>query len=177
VQDAISIDEAAENARRNAADGFRGGLGVVACPRNEAGQDIVRLGKTQLAADLLNTLAKNFIDLNLERRYEASTYATTLLEEKLAQTKVKLERNERALIEFQRSNAIVNLDDRQTVLSSTLTDYTVAVTRSTRSGRWPRRFTNWSRPIRRRRRRSLTARRCRRSRSRKPSCSRNTSIS
>src|SRR6185369_9286908 len=45
-------------------------------------------------------------------------------------TKAKLETNERALIEFQRANAIVSVDDRQTVLSSTLSDYTTAANKA-----------------------------------------------
>ena len=58
----------------------------------------------KLAADALNALAQNFITVNLERRYDASSYAKTFLEEKLAQTKAKLEDSERALIEFQRDS-------------------------------------------------------------------------
>ena len=59
----------------------------------------------RLAADALNALAQNFIAVNLERRYEASSYAKTFLEEKLAQTKARLEDSERALVEFQREPA------------------------------------------------------------------------
>ena len=57
----------------------------------------------RLAADALNALAQNFIAVNLERRFDASSYAKTFLEEKLAQTKAKLEESERALVDFQRA--------------------------------------------------------------------------
>ena len=84
----------------------------------------------QLAADALNTLAQNFINVNLERRYEATSYAKNFLEEKIAQTKVKLEEAERALVDFQRSQQIINIDDKQNVLAQTLSDFNSAGTRA-----------------------------------------------
>ena len=84
----------------------------------------------RLAAEILNSLAQNFINFNVEQRYDQSSYAKAFLEEKLAETKAKLETNERALIDFQRENAIVIVDDRQTVLSSTLADYSTAANKA-----------------------------------------------
>ena len=80
----------------------------------------------QLTADALNTLAENFINVNLERRYEATSYAKTFLEEKIAQTKAKLEDSERALVDFQRSQQIINIDDKQNILAQTLSDFNLA---------------------------------------------------
>jgi capsular exopolysaccharide synthesis family protein len=84
----------------------------------------------QLAADALNTLAQNFINVNLERRYEATSYAKNFLEEKIAQTKVKLEEAERTLVDFQRSQQIINIDDKQNVLAQTLSDFNSAGTKA-----------------------------------------------
>jgi uncharacterized protein involved in exopolysaccharide biosynthesis len=115
---------------RNVADSLRGGL-VVSPVKNTK---MVRLSyasaSPRLAADVLNAVAQTFINYNLEQRYDQSSYAKTFLEEKLAETKAKLESNERALIEFQRANAIVSVDDRQTVLSTTLSDYTPAANKA-----------------------------------------------
>ena len=125
-----SPEEAARTAARNAADGFRAAL-VVTPVRNTK---LVRVSyastNPKLAADLLNTLAQNFANFNLEQRYDSSSYAKTFLEGKLADTKAKLETNERALIDFQRENGIVSLDERQTVLTSTLADYTNAANKT-----------------------------------------------
>jgi len=125
-----SPEEAAKTASRQAADGFRAAL-VIAPVR---GTKLVRVSypstNPKLAADLLNTLAQNFANFNLEQRYDSSSYAKTFLEEKLAETKAKLETNEKALIDFQRENGIVNLDERQTVLTSTLSDYTAAANKT-----------------------------------------------
>ena len=84
----------------------------------------------RLAADALNALAQNFIAVNLERRYDASSYAKTFLEEKLAQTKAKLEESERQLAEFQRSQEIINVDDKQNVLAQTLSAYNQAASKA-----------------------------------------------
>ena len=83
-----------------------------------------------LAADALNALAQNFIAVNLERRYDASSYAKTFLEEKLAQTKAKLEESERSLAEFQRTQEIINVDDKQNVLAQTLSAYNQAASKA-----------------------------------------------
>jgi polysaccharide biosynthesis transport protein len=84
----------------------------------------------KLAADALNALAQNFIAVNLERRYDASSYAKTFLEEKLAQTKAKLEESERGLAEFQRRQEIINVDDKQNVLAQTFSAYNQAAAKA-----------------------------------------------
>ena len=83
----------------------------------------------KLASDALNALAQNFINVNLERRYEASSFAKTFLEEKIAQTKAKLEEAERLLVGFQRDQQIVNIDEKQNVLAQTLGDFNAAASK------------------------------------------------
>ena len=84
----------------------------------------------RLASDALTALAQNYIAVNLERRYEASSYAKTFLEEKLAQTKAKLEDSERALVEFQREQQIINVDEKQNMLAQTLASYNAAAAKA-----------------------------------------------
>jgi capsular exopolysaccharide synthesis family protein len=84
----------------------------------------------QLATDALNSLAQNFINVNLERRSEANSYAKAFLEEKIAQTKAKLEDAERQLVAFQRDHQIINVDDKQNVLAQTLSDFNSAGSRA-----------------------------------------------
>jgi capsular exopolysaccharide synthesis family protein len=84
----------------------------------------------RLAADVLNALAQNFIDINLERRSETTSYANAFLEEKIAQTKARLEDAERRLVAFQRDQQIINIDERQNVLAQTLSDFNTAGSRA-----------------------------------------------
>jgi len=82
------------------------------------------------AAKAVNTVAQAFININLERRFEASSYAKTFLEEKLLQTKAKLEDSERELIKYSRELEVVNLDEKQNLFSQTMQEYNAAVSRA-----------------------------------------------
>jgi succinoglycan biosynthesis transport protein ExoP len=79
------------------------------------------------AAKAVNTLAQSFININLERRFEASAYAKTFLEEKLLQTKAKLEDSERDLVQYSRDLEIFNLDEKQSISSQNLQEFNSAV--------------------------------------------------
>jgi capsular exopolysaccharide synthesis family protein len=68
------------------------------------------------AAAILNTLVKNFINMNMERRFDASTYARNFLQERLQQVKAKLEDSERELIGFARQEQIISVDDKQNIV-------------------------------------------------------------
>ena len=51
----------------------------------------------QLAAEIANGIAENFIGSGMQRRYEASTYARTFLQQQIAKTRRDLERVESAV--------------------------------------------------------------------------------
>ena len=82
------------------------------------------------AAKAVNTIAQAFININLERRFEASAYAKTFLEEKLLQTKAKLEDSERELVRYSRDLEIVNIDEKQNVYSQNLQEFNTAAARA-----------------------------------------------
>jgi succinoglycan biosynthesis transport protein ExoP len=82
------------------------------------------------AAKAVNVLAQAFINVNLERRYEASAYAKTFLEEKLLQTKARLEDSERELVRFSRELEIINIDEKQNVFSQNLQEYNTALAKA-----------------------------------------------
>jgi len=74
----------------------------------------------KLAATILNTLAKTYINLNLERRFDTSTYARNFLQERLQQVKAKLEESERDLVEFSRREQIFTVGDKESIVSQNL---------------------------------------------------------
>jgi capsular exopolysaccharide synthesis family protein len=83
------------------------------------------------AAKAVNTLAQSFININLERRFEASAYAKTFLEEKLGQTKAKLEDSERDLVKFSREMEVFNnLDDKANLSTQAVQEYSNAVAKA-----------------------------------------------
>ena len=79
------------------------------------------------AAKAVNTLAQSFININLERRFEAAAYAKTFLEEKLAQTKARLEDSERELVKFSRENEGFTVDDKQNASLQSVQEFSTAV--------------------------------------------------
>jgi succinoglycan biosynthesis transport protein ExoP len=83
------------------------------------------------AAKAVNAVAQSFININLERRFEASAYAKTFLEEKLGQTKAKLEDSERDLVKFSRDMEVFNnLDDKANLSTQAVQEYSNAVARA-----------------------------------------------
>nr|WP_213455862.1 GumC family protein [Thiocapsa sp.] len=64
------------------------------------------------AAEVANAVATNFINLNLERRYDASSFAKRFLEEQLAQARATLEESEKRFVAYAREREIVDTDNR-----------------------------------------------------------------
>ncbi len=67
----------------------------------------------QLSARITNAISQAFINLSLERRMDASSFAKTFLQDRLQQMKVKLEDSETKLNEYARAQEIVRTDDKQ----------------------------------------------------------------
>lgn len=80
------------------------------------------------AARTANAMARAFITMNLERKFDAANYAKDFLEEQIRVTKVKLEESERRLNAYAKDNGILSLDDKTNVLNQTFTDFSKAVT-------------------------------------------------
>lgn len=62
-----------------------------------------------VAARIANGFAENFIQANLDRKFESSGYAREFLEERIAQTKVRLEEAERQLVAYAANQQIINV--------------------------------------------------------------------
>jgi len=84
-----------------------------------------------LAAAAANTVAENFISVNLERRFEANSYAKTFLEQRIKLVKSKLEETERAQVEFAREKEIFSVDkDGGTTSAQKLTEFNAALAKA-----------------------------------------------
>lgn len=73
-----------------------------------------------LSARVSNSVARAFIELNLERRMDASSYAKTFLEERLEQVRSRLEDSEKKLNQYARKQEIVTIGDKQTLSTAKL---------------------------------------------------------
>jgi capsular exopolysaccharide synthesis family protein len=63
----------------------------------------------ELSAEIVNVYAEQFITANLDRKYDSSAYARQFLEERIAQTKARLEETERALVAYAANQEIINI--------------------------------------------------------------------
>src|SRR3546814_5252047 len=61
------------------------------------------------SAKVANTLGENFIQTNLERKIQATSYGRDLLQKQLGQLKQRLDESQRQLVNYASSAKIINL--------------------------------------------------------------------
>lgn len=64
-----------------------------------------------VAARVANGFSENFIQANLDRKFQSSAYAREFLEERIAQTKGRLEEAERQLVAYAANQQIINVGE------------------------------------------------------------------
>ena len=74
----------------------------------------------QLAASVVNSLVDNYVEYNFRTKYDASRQATGWMEQRLDELKVKVEKSEQAMVDYERQNNIVSVGDKQTVAEARL---------------------------------------------------------
>jgi len=62
-----------------------------------------------MSAQIANTWAQAFIEISLERRFDATSYARNFLEERLEQLRQRLQDSERALVSYAANQRIINI--------------------------------------------------------------------
>ena len=74
----------------------------------------------QKAANIANAVADNFIDMNLERRRDAATYAEKFLKDELVGAKSRLLESETKLNNYAKERGIITTDDKESLTSQKL---------------------------------------------------------
>ncbi len=72
------------------------------------------------AQRIADAYADAFIASNLDKRFEANSYAKVFLEDQLAQLKVRLEQSEKALLDFGQKEEIVQTNDKASIAETNL---------------------------------------------------------
>ena len=102
---------------------FLGSLSVKRVPNSRLMDISFESTNPLLAAQIVNTHIKNFIEQNYQSRYEATTRASTWLTDQLNDWKIRVEKSEDARITYERQNQIWALDgDKQNVTTQRLAD-------------------------------------------------------
>jgi len=82
----------------------------------------------ELAAEVANTLAAEYIQMNFETKFNATTTASDFLARQLVDLKAKVEKSEEALVTFSQSHDIYELGDEENVILQKLADLNAALT-------------------------------------------------
>jgi uncharacterized protein involved in exopolysaccharide biosynthesis len=84
----------------------------------------------QMAANVVNHLVDNYSESAIQERYDFTRRASGGMELQLQEMKMKVEKSQQALIDYERQNLIVNVGDKQTINDQRLEelnkDYTTA---------------------------------------------------
>ena len=111
-------------------DGFLGNLSVSPI-RNSRLVNVEYLStRPDVAATVVNTLAKQYIEQNLEYKFLSTKEASDWLGKQLADQRKKLEESEQALQRYREQGDAVALEDRQNIVVQRLADLNSAVTRA-----------------------------------------------
>ena len=82
----------------------------------------------QLAALVVNTHLRNFIEGNFRSKYDATTQASTWLSAELEELRMKVEKSENDRLAYERQNQIWQVDEKQNITTQKLSDLSNAVT-------------------------------------------------
>ncbi len=128
--DGVMAGSAGSAARTRVVDRFLGRLRV-APVRNSRTVDVTfRSSSPEIAARVVNTLARAHIEWNLEFRFQSSREASDWLRERLAEQRAQVEASELALQRYREANDAISLDTRQDVVVQELVDLNAALTRA-----------------------------------------------
>ena len=101
---------------------FLGGLSVKRVPNTRLLDITFTTTDPTLAAKIVNAHVANFIEQNFRSRYQATAQASTWLTSQLDELKAKVETSEDARINYERSNQIWTIDEKQDVTTQKLGD-------------------------------------------------------
>jgi succinoglycan biosynthesis transport protein ExoP len=101
---------------------FLGSLGVKRVPNSRLMDVTFEATSPDLAAQIVNSHIKNFIEQNRRSRFEATTAATSWLTDQLDELRVKMKNSEDARLVYERKNQIWQLDDKQNITTQRLSE-------------------------------------------------------
>lgn len=85
-------------------------------------------GNPQRCAAVVNSLARNYVEYNFRKQYEATTQAAEWMTQELDTLKAKVEKSQQAMVSYETANAAINIDDKQNVTLQKLSDLTRQLT-------------------------------------------------
>ena len=107
---------------------FLGRLSVKRVPNSRLIEVIFEAEDPQLAAQIVNTHLQNYVEQNFRSKYDATIQASNWLSSELEELRIKVEKSENARLAYERANQIWQIDEKQDISVSKLSDLSKAVT-------------------------------------------------
>ena len=108
--------------------GFLGRLSVKRVPNSRLIEVTFEAEDPQLAAQIVNTHLQNYVEQNFRSKYDATIQASNWLSSELEELRIKVEKSENARLAYERANQIWQIDEKQDISVSKLSDLSKAVT-------------------------------------------------
>jgi capsular exopolysaccharide synthesis family protein len=108
---------------------FLNGMEVLPIPATRLVGVSFQSHDAEFAAQAVNKLADEYIEYNLESKYEATRRAASFLQGQLMDLKVRVEKSEEELLAYARAHGILNIGDRQNLVQKKLADLSTELTR------------------------------------------------
>lgn len=74
----------------------------------------------RLAAEVVNTLAKGYIEHNFQTKYDATMQAASWLSKQLGDLQMKVESSEEKLVDYQKTAGMLGIDEKQNIVTAKL---------------------------------------------------------
>ncbi len=74
----------------------------------------------KLSAEIVNTLANAYMEYNFKTKYDATLQTSEWLGKQLADLRLKVETSQEALVDYQRKNGILGIDEKQNIVTAKL---------------------------------------------------------
>lgn len=82
----------------------------------------------QLASSAVNSVVNEYMRLNQERRFNSTSGAKEFLQKEIAKVQAKLEASEKDLTEFARRHRIIDVEEKDDIMTERLTDLSAQLT-------------------------------------------------
>lgn len=99
---------------------LRGGLTVQMVPRTRIVELRYMDADPRLATEIVNGLAKTFIEENFRTKYETATQTSDWLSKEMSDLQLKMETSEEKLVRYQKQHGILGIDEKQNIVTTKL---------------------------------------------------------
>jgi len=99
---------------------LRGGLSVRIVPDSQLIEVNYTHKNPQLAAEITNTLIREFIEENFKTKYESVTQTSDWLTKQLADLQLRMQASEEKLVRYQKDHGILGGDEKQNIVTAKL---------------------------------------------------------